>query len=59
MFFILDEGKRPDIIRDEGRNISYNLLNVVKQPRFSALIVDSDSSSSSDSDEEQESLDVN
>ncbi len=58
MFFILDEEKRPDIIRDESRNISYNLLNVVKQPRFSAPIVYSDSSSSSDDDEEQVSLDI-
>lgn len=34
MFFILDEEKRADIIRDESRQISYALLEVVK-PRES------------------------
>lgn len=31
MFFILDEKKKPDIIRDESRNITYQVLNVVKE----------------------------
>lgn len=28
MFFILDEAKKPDIILDERRNISYEVLDI-------------------------------
>ena len=54
MFFILDEGQRPDIIRDEATKVSYRLLKVVKEPSFSASIIDDSSSSSSESSEEEE-----
>lgn len=30
LFFILDESRRPDIIRDETRRISYTLLDLIK-----------------------------
>jgi hypothetical protein len=30
MFFILDEDRRPDLIRDESRKVTYPLLEVVK-----------------------------
>ena len=49
MFFILDEGQRPDIIRDEAKKVSYRLLKVVKEPSFSASIIDDSSSSSGES----------
>ena len=54
MFFILDEGQRPDIIRDEAKKVSYRLLKVVKEPSFSASIIDDSSSSSGESSEEEE-----
>ncbi len=56
MFFILEEGWRPDIIRDEARKVSYKILDVVKQPRASASIADLDSSSHSDSSDEETQL---
>ena len=48
MFFILDEERRPDLIRDEGRKVTYPLLEVVKKQRFSVSVVEDTSSSSSD-----------
>ena len=29
MFFILDDNRKPDLIRDEGRQISYAVKNVI------------------------------
>ena len=58
MFLILEEGWLPDIIRDEGRKISYKILDVVKQPRASASIADLDSSSHSESSDEETQLDI-
>ena len=54
MFFILDEGQRPDIIRDEAKKFSYRVLKVVKEPSFSTSIIDDSSSSSGESSEEEE-----
>ena len=54
MFFILDEGQRPDIIRDEAKKVSYRLLKVVEEPSFSTSIIDDSSSSSGESSEEKE-----
>ncbi len=54
IFFILDEGQRPDIIRDEATKVSYRLLKVVKEPSFSASIIDDSSFSSGESSEEKE-----
>lgn len=56
MFVILDEERRPDIIRDEGRRISYEVLDVVKpkEKGFSHSIIGSSSSSNEDSLEEEQ-----
>lgn len=60
MFFILDETKRADIIRDEGRNITYQVLDVIKlrERNLSKSSIDSSAyssevtSNSSDSSDE-------
>ena len=53
MFFILDEAKKLDIIRDEGRHITYAVLTVVKpkEERLSTSISEIELSSSDDSEE--------
>ena len=53
MFFILDEAKKLDIIRDEGRHITYAVLDVVKprENRLSSSISDGELSSSDDLEE--------
>ena len=53
MFFILDEAKKLDIIRDEGRHITYAVLDVVKPrvERLSGSISEIELSSSDDSEE--------
>lgn len=51
MFFILDEDKLPDIIRDEGRQITYKMLSIIKKPRLSNSISDIDTEMSESSEE--------
>ena len=53
MFFILDEAKKLDIVRDEGRHITYAVLTVVKpkEERLSTSISVIELSSSDDSEE--------
>ena len=58
MFFLFDRTRRPDIIRDEGRKITYPILQVVKPHRFSASFEEDSSSESSDSSQDDESFDV-
>lgn len=57
MFLLLDGNKKVDIIRDERKNISYHLLDVVvklKKPRMSTQISSDDSTSTlNESDEEE------
>jgi hypothetical protein len=53
MFLILEERKRPDIIRDENREISYPLLRVLKSQTLSDS-VDDESSSYEESSEEED-----
>lgn len=54
IIFILDEEKRPDIIRDEGRKITYPLLEVVKSRVMSENNSILSSSSSSENSQELE-----
>ena len=53
MFLILDEEKRPDIMRDERRHITYQVLDVVKErePNVSISIIESSTSSDENSEE--------
>ncbi len=53
MFLILDERKRPDIIRDEKRQISYPLLKVLKSPTLSDSVVEESSSEESSEDDDE------
>ena len=55
MFFILDEERRIDIIRDEGRNITYQVLDVImpKKQTLSATLIQSSSSDSSEENSEK------
>lgn len=55
MFFILDEERRIDIIRDEGRNITYQVLDVImpKKQTLSATMIQSSSSDSSEENSEK------
>ena len=56
MFFILDEEKKLDIVRDEGRHITYAVLDVFKpkEARNSLITENSSSSSGEDSLEEEQ-----
>lgn len=55
MFFILDEERRIDIIRDKGRNITYQVLDVImpKKQTLSATMIQSSSSDSSEENSEK------
>lgn len=55
MFFILDEERKIDIIRDEGRNITYQVLDVImpKKQTLSATMIQSSSSDSSEENSEK------
>lgn len=55
MFFILDEERRIEIIRDEGRNITYQVLDVImpKKQTLSATMIQSSSSDSSEENSEK------
>lgn len=57
MFFILADKRKPDIIRDEGRHITYQVLDVVKkrEQRLSNSISDEEESASESSEEKEES----
>ena len=51
MFFILDEHQKPDIIRDESRQISYAVKTVI---RYSATLENEESDTDSGEDSEEE-----
>ena len=51
MFFILDEHQKPDIIRDESRQISYAVQTVI---RYSATLENEESDTDSGEDSEEE-----
>ena len=56
MFFILDESRRPDVIRDEGRQISYALKNVIDMNASAASL--QDDSDPGDSSKEESDLSI-
>ena len=56
MFFLLEDNMRPDIIRDEGRQISYAVKNVIDVSASAASL--QDDPSSGDSSEEERALSI-
>ena len=55
MFFILDDSKGPDLIRDEGRQITYAVKDVI-DTNISASTLQDDSEKSDSEEEKRNSI---
>ena len=56
MFFILDVNREPDLIRDEGRRISYAVMNVIDMSASVTSLQDDSEQSDSSEDESDQSI---
>ena len=56
MFFIFDVNREPDLIRDEGRRVSYAVKNVIDMSASVTTLQDDSESSDSSEDERDQSI---